>query len=485
MSPNATGLHAPQPGLLAPYWMREATRAGFATESALPPPHIAGTDWDVAIVGGGFTGMWAAWHLLERDRATRVLILERDRCGAGASGRNGGFVHGWWDTIDTLVEMFGDDAALRMARELDASVDGIGAWCAAQGVDAWYRQAGYLQVSATPAHDESWAGVLATARRLGAADSYVPVSAEEVHQRCASPAFRAGVLMPNGATIQPARLAFALRRELEQRGACIAEGTAVTGIKATGTGVNLTTNHGPLTTSRVIVAMNAWAGALPWFRSRLLSWGSYIVLTEPIPDRLAALNWTGGEGIADGRFTVRYLRTTPDGRIAFGAGVGQAGYGGRIGRSFTDDPTAASRVADGFRRFFPDLADVQLEEAWGGPIDVSSDRLPVVGSLSSGRIWYAHGYSGNGVAPSHLAGRILADAISGPGELTSLPIVHHRQRRFPPEPFRFLGARAIREALIRSDDAEEAGRRPALAWRTLASVPRLMGYRLGHARPTR
>ena len=127
-----------------------------------------------------------------------------------------------------------------------------------------------------------------------------------------------------------------------------------------------------------VVALNAWAAAWPSFGRRLVTWSSYIVLTEPIPDRLADIGWTGGEGLADARFTLHYLRTTPDGRIAIGGGGGRAGFGGRIGPAFTDDAASAARAAAGLRRLFPSLRDVRIEDAWGGPIDITADHLPVV-----------------------------------------------------------------------------------------------------------
>ena len=160
--------------------------------------------------------------------------------------------------------------------------------------------------------------------------------------------------------------------------------------------------------AQVVLGLNAWAAGWPSFRTSLLAWGSHIVLTEPIPDRLTALGWVGGEGISDSRFTIHYFRTTADGRIAFGAGVGAAGYGGRIGTRFDHDERASQRARAGFARLFPMLADVRFVDAWGGPIDISSDRLPAIGSRAGGRLHFAHGYSGNGVGPAFLAGRILA-----------------------------------------------------------------------------
>jgi glycine/D-amino acid oxidase-like deaminating enzyme len=468
----------PAPGTRRSWWLREA----LAAEGNPPPaPQASGTiEADVAIVGGGYTGMWTAYDLTERAPGARIVILEQDICGGGPSGRNGGFVHPWWDQLPLLVELHGDDRALEAASASEDAVRRIGEFCERHGVDAWFVPAGYLQVSASPAQDGDWDRALAECRRLGVADRYVSLSAAEVQEHCRSPRFRAGVLMPGGASVQPALLARGLRRVLLDRGVTIHEGTRVTRMDP-GDPVRLRTDHAEIRASQVVLAMNAWAAAWPGFRTRLMTWGSYIVLTEPIPNELEALGWTGGEAITDSRFTVSYFRTTHDGRIAFGSGVGSAGFGGHIGASFTTDRRAVERAAAGLRRFFPALAGARIDDAWGGPIDISSDRLPAIGSRHGGRVHFAHGYSGNGVGPSRLAGRVLAAIIDGGTDpLARLAIVEARSRPFPPEPFRYVGARLVREALVRKDETEDAERRPGPLVRGLARLPRWLGYRFGH-----
>ncbi|MEO6578853.1 MAG: FAD-binding oxidoreductase [Candidatus Limnocylindria bacterium] len=468
----------PEPGTRRSWWLREALAAEVDLAAAV---ELSGTiECDVAIVGGGYTGMWTAYELLDRAPDARVVILEQDICGSGPSGRNGGFVHGWWDQLPLLVDLHGPEAAVELARASEDAVTGIGEFCRRHDVDAWFVPGGYLQVSASKAQDESWEAAVRVCRELGVGDRYVPVSASEVQARCASPRFRDGVLMPGGATVQPAVLARGLRRVLIERGAIIHEGTTVRAMRP-GNPVVLETDHGSVHAPQVVLGLNAWAAGWPGFRTRLMTWGSYIVLTEPIPERLQELGWTGGEAITDSRFTVSYFRTTRDGRIAFGAGVGSAGFGGAIGRRFVADRTAVSRAAAGLRHLLPMLVDVQIEDAWGGPIDISSDRLPALGSMHGGRVHYAHGYSGNGVGPSRLAGRVLAALADGGADpVARLPIVGARKRRFPPEPFRYVGARMIREALVRKDEAEQNDRRPGLIVRAIARLPRLLGYRFGH-----
>ena len=474
---------APDGRVRAP-WLREAL-AAEGDPMPLPGP-ARDLDVDVAIVGGGYTGLWTALRLIEHDPALRIAVLEQDICGGGPSGRNGGFVNAWWDEIGTLAGLFGDAGALECATAVAESVHDIGAWCVRHGVDAHYRRGGMLVVSTTPYHDGRWAGDVETAARLGHPGAYRELSPEEVAGRCRSPRFRGGALMADGATVQPGRLVRGLRRICRERGVAIHEGTRVTSIgdrrgPRVRLGVTSAEGSAVVRAGHVVMAMNAWTAGWSPFRTALLVWGSYMVRTQPAPELIASeLGWTGGESIVDARFSVQYLHVTRDGRIAIGAGGGKPGFGGRIGGSFTNDLPSARRAADALRRFFPALDEVAITDAWGGPIDISPDHLPTFGTLSGGRVHYGFGYSGNGVGPSHLGGRILAGLVLGTDDRwTRLPVVGRRLRRFPPEPFRVVGARVLREAMVRREDAEEAGRRPSSLVRELSRLPRRLGYRLG------
>jgi glycine/D-amino acid oxidase-like deaminating enzyme len=485
-------LNGVRPGRRRSFWLREALgteRPELAADVAASP--LSGMEKaDIAILGGGYTGLWTALRLTELAPGARIVILEADICGGGPSGRNGGFVTGWWDELPGLIARFGDSQAVRIARAIDEAVETIGTWSAANGVDAAYRHKGFLQVSAAPAQEGVWTEAVEACERLGVADRWFELSSDEVAARIQSPVFRAGAFMPGAATVQPAALARGLRRVALERGVVIHERTRAHGLgdghRSTPTGpVTIVTSSaegtGTLVVDQVVVALNACAAAWPQFGRRLVTWSSYVVLTEPIPDRLAEIGWTGGEGVADSRFTLHYARTTADGRIALGGGGGRAGFGGRIGQPFTHDTASARRAAEGLRRWFPSLADVRIEDAWGGPIDVDDDHRPWFGTLPSGRIHFGLGYSGNGVAPSVLGGRILAALAAGrrDDEAASLPIVGATPRAFPPEPFRYLGARLFREAIVRREIAEEAGRRPNRIAHAISRIPRRLGYHLG------
>jgi glycine/D-amino acid oxidase-like deaminating enzyme len=209
-------------------------------------------------------------------------------------------------------------------------------------------------------------------------------------------------------------------------------------------------------------------------------WTSFIALTAPAPDRLAAIGWTGGECITDARTTVQYFRTTPDGRIAFGGGGGRVASPRRPGPRWSRDPVSIARAESGLRRLFPSFAGLPVEDAWGGPIDVSPTHLPWFGMMPAGNVHYGFGYSGNGVAPSLLAGRILASLTLGRDDrVTSLPMVRAEPRPFPPEPIKTIGAHVVREATVRVERRQDEGRPVPALLRAAAGLPRRAGYRLG------
>ena len=479
-----------RPGARRSFWLREALAAEPPELSAdvAAPPLTGNARADFAILGGGYTGLWTALRLTELAPGARIVVIESDICGGGASGRNGGFVTGWWDELPGLIERFGEADAIRTAQAVDGAIDEMRSFISTNGIDAGYLPNGFVQVSAAPSQDGAWAEATEACARLGFADRWFGLSAAEVAARVRSPVFREGAFMPTAATVQPAILARGLRRVALERGVVIHERTRVERFEGGDAGsavVATSSAEGPglLLADQVVVALNAWAAAWPQFGRRLVTWSSYVVLTEPIPDRLAEIGWTGGEGVADARFTLHYARTTPDGRIALGGGGGRAGFGGRIGRAFAHDAGSARRAAEGLRRWFPSLADVRIEDAWGGPIDIDDDHRPWFGTLPGGRIHFGLGYSGNGVAPAVLGGRVLAALAAGKrdDESASLPIAGLRAtpRAFPPEPFRYLGARAIREAIVRRERAEESGRRPNRIAVEISRLPRRLGYHLG------
>jgi glycine/D-amino acid oxidase-like deaminating enzyme len=417
----------------------------------------------------------------------RIVLLESEPvCGRGPSGRNGGFCEGMWTHMASMRERWGDAPALAVGRAAEAAVARIASFCAEDGaedgVDAWFRPGGYMEVSTTPAHDGTGRAALEACRALGVPDKLHEVSPAEVQARCASPAFRAGVMEPGAATVQPARLALAIRRRLLEAGVDIYESSPVRRFREGDDGVEATTQTGArVRARRGILAIGGAAKSRGGpLRGRLTVASSHIVITEPVPDVIEKLGWTGGEAITDGRSLVHYFRTTPDGRIAFGWGGGRIAMGARLHGRTEVDADVARAAHDHLVDYFPDLAGRRITHAWGGPIDASPTHLPAVTSLPRSRAWVAAGYTGNGVGPTNMVGLTLASlALDRTDDPTRLPFVDAKMPRVPPEPFHWIGGEAIRLGIERKESAEMENRRPGRVSAAIARVPELIGFHIG------
>jgi glycine/D-amino acid oxidase-like deaminating enzyme len=409
----------------------------------------------------------------EREPSARVVLLEAATCGSGPSGRNGGFVHGYWASIAELVLLLGRDGALELARAGERIVPAVRAL---GGDEVWLREGGMLMVSASPAQDAAVEHAVAAAAEVGAPEQAQALDAEGVAKRVRSPVFRKGVFFPDGATVQPARLVRGLRRRVVEAGVELHEHSP-----ATFRAGDVTTPRGRVRAPEVVVAINAAATGWRPVARHVTNFGSYVVLTEPVPELLEEIGWTGGEAIVDGRMFLHYFRTTNDGRVLMGSGSGPIGFRGKLDDRFTSDAPTAARAEHGLRRLLPGLADARVERAWGGPIDVSADHLPFFGTVpGSGRVHYGLGYSGHGVGPSWLGGQILASLATGrDDEWTALPLATRRVPSLPPEPLKRLGGGLVRSAIMAVERADEEGRRAPLRARLGAALPRLFRMEIG------
>src|SRR3954470_17937972 len=285
------------------YWLKEASERSV----------LAAADGelrcDVIVVGGGYTGMWAAWELSQLEPDARVIVIEAERCGHGPSGRNGGFANAMWFSAHALRDRFGGAVAGRVLRAAQESVDRIGRFCSEHEVDAWFEQRGYLQVSAAPAQDGVWDQAMAACRELGAPDAVRELTAEELSERCRSPRFRGAALYPGAATVQPARLALGLRDRLGERpGVRVFEHSPLRRLRAGPWGCLAETPSARIRADSCVLALGPACGAVGSRVHGLLRLpSSHMVLPEPVPELLEQIGWTGGEFITDGRDMVHYM----------------------------------------------------------------------------------------------------------------------------------------------------------------------------------
>jgi glycine/D-amino acid oxidase-like deaminating enzyme len=460
------------------WWLEEALAVPELVGEPCPPLQ-SDTTADVVIVGGGYTGMWTAYHLKQREPSLDVVLLEQDICGGGPSGRNGGFVNGWWWGIGEWARRFGEADAMELCLAASRSVQAIGEFCANHDVDAWWTPNGELAVASNHFQEGRWRFALDSAKRFGLEDQFSELSPDEVRKICDSPVFGGGIFAREAATVQPARLARGLRRVLLEREVRIYENAPVTRFSG-GRPVVAETPNGTVRATDAVLAVNAWAIHWQRFRRTVAVRGSYVVLTAPAPERLEAIGWTGSEAIRDLRPSLHYLRTTPDGRIALGCAGMQPGLSRRIGPRFAYDARFLGKAVRDLHRLFPSFADVPVEAGWGGPIDVAGTYLPFFGSSPNGHVHHGLGFTGNGVAPCHLGGQILAAlALHADDGFTRLAIVTHEPMRFPPEPLLSPGMLVVNQAIRRQDDAEDQDRRADPITRFIASLPRRLGYNLG------
>jgi putative aminophosphonate oxidoreductase len=434
-------------------WLQEAL---LGEDPAETPELLETIEADVCIVGGGYTGLWTALRIKELQPDATVVLLEADICGGGPSGRNGGFALSWWPKIETLQKRLGKEEALRLVKASEAAIAEIGEFCEREGVDAHFHQGGWLWTATSPAQIGSWEGAVAAAEAYGE-HPFELLSGEEVQARTGSPVHLGAAYEKSAATVQPALLARGLRRVALERGVRIYERTAMIDLDRKAGVVR--TPSGAVRSGAVVLALNAWAIKIRELSRALVAVASDMVATAPMPDRLAESGWTGGEAISNCRLMVHYYRTTKDGRVAFGRGGGRLAFGGRVNSNFDYSGDQTEELKADLVRLVPGAEGVPVTNAWGGPIDRTTDGLPFAGRLP-GRvpIVYGTGYSGNGVAPSLTFAKILASSALGlADEWSGAGLNRGVPSRFPPEPVRFLGGLVVREAVRRKEGREDRG----------------------------
>lgn len=386
------------------------------------------------------------------------MLLEADICGAGASGRNGGFVSSWWSKLGSLIDKYGEEEGVRLASAAGDAVGAIGQVCTEHGIDADFRPAGILNTATAPAHVGRWRDAVRLTRERGF-DVYTELEPAEVARRSGSPMHLAGVWDRYGARVQPALLARGLRRVALEHGVRIWEHSPVVEV-VRGRPPVVRTADGAVIADKVVLATNAWMASLPEIRRAVLPMSSDMVATAPIPERLKEIGWTGDECVGDGHMMVHYYRATRDGRIAFGKGGCTHAYLGQITQLFEDPGPRIARTERAFHRVYPMLSDVPVTHSWTGPIDRSETNSLFFGHLDRNPdIIYGVGYSGTGVGPSYVAGRTLAStALDLRDEWQDSPINRGPRSLYPYDPVRYFGGNLVRSAVLRQEADLNAGR---------------------------
>jgi glycine/D-amino acid oxidase-like deaminating enzyme len=420
-------------------------------------------DADVAIVGAGFTGLWTAYSLLRIDPTIRVVVLEREHVGFGASGRNGGWCSALLPmSLRTLAEVGGRDAAIRMQREMFATVAEVAAAAAREGIDCDLALGGYVALARNRPQLQRLRTAVDEMAAFGFGDGDLAMlDGPAARDRVGATKVLGGTFTPHCAALHPLKLSIGLAAAAERAGAHIYEQTTVTAIEPG----RVHTTRGVVRADVVVRATEAYTAQLPGLRRRILPVYSLMIATEPLPgDFWAQAGLRARETFNDERHLIVYGQRTADDRLAFGGRGAPYHFGSRVHQAFDLDPRVHGALVAALTDLFPYLGAARIDHRWGGPLGVPRDWFSSVGfDRSSGLAW-AGGYVGDGVASSNLAGRTLADLITGAAtNLTDLPWVQHRSPDWEPEPVRWLGVRAASALPASIDRAENrTGRTPAL-----------------------
>jgi glycine/D-amino acid oxidase-like deaminating enzyme len=436
-------------------------------------PLTRDTRADVAIVGAGFTGLWTAYYLLRADPTLRVVVLEKEVAGYGASGRNGGWASALFPaSLDKVARLPGSsrESALALHAAMRASVDEVGRTAAAEGIDAHFHKGGTVSLARTRAQLRSARAEVARARTWGRGPDEVELlSEEQARARLDATSTRGGTYTPDCAAIHPARLVRGLAEVVEaNRGARIHEQTPVTRIEPH----RVHTHRGTVSAEVVIRATEGYTPRLAGHARAVAPVYSLVIATEPLPDRTWDLiGLRDRETFTDYRNLIVYGQRTLDGRLVFGGRGAPYHFRSAVSPGFDRNPRVFAALWATLRTMFPVLRSTNVTHAWGGVLGVPRDWCASVGLDSSTGLGWAGGYVGDGVSTTNLAGRTLRDLVLGRDtELTRLPWVNHVSPAWEPEPLRWLGVNAGLRAMALADREERFTRRPSAIARLMSPL---------------
>ena len=454
----------------SPSTMRDYEGYSFWLENAgeplVPRKGLNGsTEVDVAILGGGYTGLWTAYYLLRQNPDLRVAVLEKEIVGFGASGRNGGWCSSKFPVTPHMLEhRYGTQAARNLMLAMNDAVNEIARFCSEEQIDAHFHKGGILTLARgaqqLPAIREAYAGY----ERLGLSDQYRLLSAAEANDRVRVTRVEGALYASENASVHPGRLIRGLARAVERRGGVVYEQTEVLDFE-TGKTRRLFTRAGEIVTRKALVlAGEAYLSRLRKLHRAVLPVYSLISLTGPLTaEQWSRIGWHNRESLASAKLTVDYLTRTADGRILFGSRGAPYRFASQISDQQDRHLETHSRIQRTVVEWFPVLRGVAFTHNWGGPVGMPRDWMPMASFDPATRIASARGYTGQGVSTTNLTGRILAELILGKKtELSSLPIAQRTSPKWEPEPLRWLAVRYAQNAFLRIDNAVEEGRRPPL-----------------------
>jgi glycine/D-amino acid oxidase-like deaminating enzyme len=458
--------------------MKDYSRYSFWLEHSgdelTPRQALEGTvHADVAILGAGFSGLWTAYYLSQRDPSLKIVIVEAEIAGFGASGRNGGWcVAGFPYPMEKLIDRYGVDTARAVYQQMYKSVDEVGRVSSEEGIQSHYVKPGTFDIARGEHRIPELHARMELYEKIGLGENYRLVDARELSEHIQVYRAKGALWSKYGASVQPAGLARGLARAVERHGVTIYEQSPVRDYHGA-PDPRLISDHGEVHASVVVLAGEAYLSRLEKLKRQIIPITSHMVVTEPVPDQIwEQIGWEE-RGVVTGHDTRGgYLNKTVDGRIAFGAYRSVYPFNSHI----TDDLDRQEDIFQHARAscydWFPllRLRGINFTHSWGGVLGVPRDRMPVMSYDPASGIATARGYTGQGVATANLSGRTLTDLITGGcSDLTELPMTRHQSPEWEPEPLRWMGTTFVRKSLQRAEkQAEKRGRysdKPTLAQR--------------------
>jgi glycine/D-amino acid oxidase-like deaminating enzyme len=434
-------------------------------------------DVDVAIVGAGFTGLWTAYHLLQRDPSLRVVVIDRQHVGFGASGRNGGWCSALLPmSLDAIAARHGNAAATRMQQAMYATVADVAAFAAEHAIGEACHQGGTLSLARSQPQLDRISHRLAELERFGVADGVERLTAAEATRRCNATRVVGAAHTQHCATVHPLRLVHAVAAAAVAAGATIHEHTTVESIEPRRVG----TDRGTVRTDVVVRATEGYTVDLPGERRALLPIYSLMIATEPLADDVwHSIGLAERPTFNDARNLIIYGQRTADGRFAFGGRGAPYHFGSRVRPEYDTDGRVRELLTGSLRDLFPALEGTNITHHWGGVLAAPRDWTCTARYDRETGFATAGGYVGDGVSTTHLAGRTLAALITSSDddadrELVRLPWVGHRSRKWEPEPLRWIGVNAGRTSAARADAVETRTGRRSRVWGGIVDL--LLGH---------
>jgi glycine/D-amino acid oxidase-like deaminating enzyme len=439
----------------------------------LGSPLSGDTTADVAIVGAGYTGLWTAYYLIKADPSLRITVLEAEVAGFGASGRNGGWASALFPaSLDALARASSRDAAVRMQRTMNDTVDEIGRVASREGWDIDWAKGGTVVLARTPLQWQTAREDVATSLKWGLRpDDLRLLDRDEATSRVNATDVIGGTFNPHCAAIHPAKLVRHLAQTVVRAGVTLHEHTPVAAIEP---GI-VRSAHGTVRAEYIVRATEGYTPSLSGHARTLAPVYSLMLATEPLSEDIwEHIGLTDRPTFADGRHLVIYGQRTSDGRLAFGGRGAPYFFGSRITPEQDRNPDVHAALWEVLTDLFPAVSGAAVTHTWGGPLGIPRDWWASCGLDQETGLAWSGGYVGDGVGTSNLGGRTLADLILGhDSDLTTLPWVNHRSRRWEPEPFRWLGTNVGLRVMTSADDVELRTGRPS---RRATIFSRLMGH---------